>query len=117
MNNDITTIVPATRFDLLGPLKIFPKMSFTTITCGNTFCSMDDGFDFIVSTELESRYHYSVMHVGLIYLPQGIACIAGSLVVGNLWIGITDTERQYMTKKLNVYHWTKDHNLISWLLD
>ena len=66
-----------------------------------------------LSTELESRYHYSVMHVGLIYLPQGIACIAGSLVVGNLWIGITDTERQYMTKKLNVYHWTKDHNLIS----
>lgn len=29
MNNDITTIVPATRFDLLGPLKIFSKkMSF-----------------------------------------------------------------------------------------
>lgn len=49
MNNDITTIVPATRFDLLGPLKIFfQKMSLHTITCGNTFCSMDDGFDFIV---------------------------------------------------------------------
>ncbi|KGQ88168.1 hypothetical protein MEO_02976 [Candida albicans P94015] len=83
MNNDITTIVPATRFDLLGPLKIFFQK--------NVFCTLlPVGIHFAawtmvltsLSTELESRYHYSVMHVGLIYLPQGIACIAGSLVVG-----------------------------------
>lgn len=36
-----------------------------------------------LSTELESsKYNYSVMHVGLIYLPQGIACLVGSMSVG-----------------------------------
>ena len=48
MNNDITTIVPATRF-IRSFENFFPKKCLLhTITCGNTFCSMDDGFDFIV---------------------------------------------------------------------
>lgn len=84
MSNDISTLAPATKFDLLGPLKILSQIDVfcTLLPLGIHFAAWTIVLTSL-STELESdKYNYSVMHVGLIYLPQGIACIVGSLVVG-----------------------------------
>ncbi|KAI5969694.1 QDR1 [Candida margitis] len=84
MTNDYVTIVGKKPFDILGPFKIFIQKEIFLIL-------LPSGLHFAawtmvltsLSTELESsKYNYSVLHVGLIYLPQGIACLVGSMSVG-----------------------------------
>ncbi|RLV95358.1 MFS antiporter QDR1 [Spathaspora sp. JA1] len=86
LTNDITSLEPKKPFDLLGPFKIFfQKIVFLTLLpSGLHFASWTIVLTSL-STELESpKYNYSVMKVGLIYLPQGIACFIGSMVIGRI---------------------------------
>ncbi|KAI5954303.1 QDR1 [Candida jiufengensis] len=84
MTNDVATIEPKKKFDILGPFKIFIKKEVFLIL-------LPSGIQFAVwsmvltslSTELEGpKYDYSVMHVGLIYLPQGLSCFVASMTAG-----------------------------------
>ena len=84
LTNDTSTLAPMTKFDLFGPLRIFFQVDVfcTLLPLGIHFAAWTVVLTSL-STELESdKYNYKVMHVGLIYLPQGIACFIGSLLVG-----------------------------------
>ncbi|RCK55090.1 MFS antiporter QDR2 [Candida viswanathii] len=84
MTNDVSTLVPMSKFDVFGPLKIFFQVDVfcTLLPLGMHFAAWTVVLTSL-STELESdKYNYSVMHVGLIYLPQGLACFVGSLIIG-----------------------------------
>ncbi|EMG48719.1 QDR MFS antiporter QDR1 [Candida maltosa Xu316] len=84
MNNDYSTMQPKGPFDILGPFKIFfsKEVFCILLPSGMHFAAWTVVLTSL-STELESsKYNYSVMHVGLIYLPQGIACFVGSIFIG-----------------------------------
>ncbi|KAI5962445.1 QDR1 [Candida pseudojiufengensis] len=86
MSNDIATIEPKKKFDILGPFKIFIKKEvfLVLVPSGLHFAAWSAVLTSL-STELESsKYNYGVMHVGLIYLPQGIATLVASMGVGKL---------------------------------
>ncbi|EGW34248.1 uncharacterized protein SPAPADRAFT_70386 [Spathaspora passalidarum NRRL Y-27907] len=86
MTNDIITLEPKKSFDFWGPYKIFFKriVFFSLLPSGLHFASWTMVLTSL-STELESsKYNYTVMKVGLVYLPQGLACFGGSLVIGRL---------------------------------
>ncbi|CAI5756078.1 unnamed protein product [Candida verbasci] len=84
MSNDVSTIVSKRKFDLFGPFKIFfrKKVFLILLPSGLHFATWTMSLT-LLSTELESsKYNYSIMHVGLMYLPQGIACFVGSMAIG-----------------------------------
>ncbi|RCK67425.1 MFS antiporter QDR2 [Candida viswanathii] len=84
MTNDTSTLTAPAKFDVLGPFRIFFQVNVlcTLLPVGMHFAAWTVTLTSL-STELESdKYNYSVMHVGLIYLPQGIACFLGSVFVG-----------------------------------
>jgi len=84
MTNDYVTIAHKKPFDIFGPFRIFiqKEIFLTLLPSGLHFAAWTMVLTSL-STELESsKYNYSVMHVGLIYLPQGIACLVGSMSVG-----------------------------------
>ncbi|RLV95359.1 MFS antiporter QDR2 [Spathaspora sp. JA1] len=86
MTNDVASLEPKNPFDLLGPYKIFfQKIVFLTLLPSGLHFAAWTMVLTSLSTELESRkYNYSVMQVGLIYLPQGLACFVGSIAIGRL---------------------------------
>lgn len=84
MTNDYVTIAHKKPFDIFGPFRIFiqKEIFLTLLPSGLHFAAWTMVLTSL-SAELESsKYNYSVMHVGLIYLPQGIACLVGSMSVG-----------------------------------
>ena len=84
ITNDYSTLQPKGPFDILGPFKIFfqKEVFCTLLPLGMHFAAWTVSLTSL-STELESaKYNYSVMKVGLVYLPQGIACFIGSLIAG-----------------------------------
>ncbi|KAG5420704.1 QDR1 [Candida metapsilosis] len=84
MTNDYMTIASKKPFDILGPFRIFiqKEIFLTLLPSGLHFAAWTMVLTSL-STELESsKYNYGVMHVGLIYLPQGIACLLGSMFIG-----------------------------------
>ncbi|KAK6205004.1 major facilitator superfamily domain-containing protein [Scheffersomyces amazonensis] len=86
LNNETSTISEQTAFDFWSPFRIFfkPDVFFTLFPVGMQFAAWTMVLASI-STELESSaYNYSVLKVGLIYLPQGIACLLGSMVIGKV---------------------------------
>lgn len=102
MTNDILTIAAKKPFNVLGPLKIFIKKEIflTLLPLGMHFAAWTV-MQASLSTELESsKYNYSVMHVGLIYLPQGIACLVGSLLVGRVMNWYYKHRRNLYDKKV-----------------
>lgn len=86
LTNDTSTLVQATRMSVLTPFRILMDLPVlcAVVPCGIQFASWTITLTSI-STVLESKsYNYSVMHVGLIYLPQGIACFIGSIITGHI---------------------------------
>ncbi|KAK6460076.1 major facilitator superfamily domain-containing protein [Scheffersomyces coipomensis] len=85
LNNEVSTLADKNPFDFWSPFRIFFKMEvfFTLLPVGMQFAAWTMALTSI-STVLEQKdgYNYSVMKVGLIYLPQGIACFFGSVVTG-----------------------------------
>ncbi|KAI3405978.2 QDR1 [Candida oxycetoniae] len=105
LTNEVSTITPKNPFDILGPFRIFieKEIFFTLLPSGMHFAAWTIA-QASLSTELESpKYNYSVMHVGLIYLPQGLACLFGSLIVGKMmnWY-YTYRRKLYDTQMENV---------------
>lgn len=91
LTNDTSTLAPKEKMDFFAPFKLVLKIPVicTLLPAGLQFAAWTMTLTSI-STVLESdAYNYSVIHVGLIYLPQGIACFVASLLSG---------------KALNVYY-------------
>lgn len=96
LTNDTSTLAPRVEIDFLSPFKILiqPKVICVLLPGGLQFASWTMCLTSL-STNLEkSPYNYSVSHVGLLYLPQGICCLVGALIAG---------------KVLNMYYkWQRD---------
>lgn len=91
LTNDFETLVEKEPLDILSPFKILIKVPVicTLLPAGMQFASWTMTLTSI-STVLEAKdggYNYGIMHVGLIYLPQGIACLVGSLLAGKVLNG------------------------------
>lgn len=86
LTKDFGTLLERKKFDLLAPIKILvqPICWCTLLPSGLGFAAWTVVLTSL-STELESSaYNYSVMHVGLAYLPQGLLCLVSSIVTGNV---------------------------------
>lgn len=86
MTNDIQTITPRPEIDFLLPFKVLmePAVISVLVPAGLQFASWTMLLTSL-STELEGpHYNYTVVHVGLMYLPQGICCLTGSFVAGKV---------------------------------
>lgn len=84
LTNQYQTLKEQPKLDILAPFRILVRLTViaSLIPAGLLFSAWTMTLTSI-STVLESdAYNYSVMHVGLIYLPQGIACLVGSFAAG-----------------------------------
>ncbi|ODV79978.1 putative plasma membrane transporter of the major facilitator superfamily [Suhomyces tanzawaensis NRRL Y-17324] len=83
LTNDYSTLRKRNKLDLLSSYKILvvPEVFASLVPSGIHYAGWTIALTSL-STELENRYKYSVMHVGLIYLPQGIATLVSSVVTG-----------------------------------
>lgn len=83
-NNDTSTLAPRHSVDFLTPFKILlnVQVALVLIAGGLQYASWTMSLTSL-STKLEAApYNYSVAHVGLMYLPQGILCLTGSMISG-----------------------------------
>lgn len=84
INNDRSTMAPTLKLDFLSPYKILiePSVIACLVPSGLQFAAWTMSLTTLARALEGSRYNYSVAHVGLMYLPQGISCLLGSLVSG-----------------------------------
>lgn len=85
LTNDIETLRPRGKLNLLRP--------FTMLAHVETLCVLlSPGIKFAGWTMMLTSinelggdgYNYSVLKVGYMYLPQGVACLLGSMITGRL---------------------------------
>lgn len=85
LTDDVDTLAPKRRFDILAPFKMLGHVdiALTLFPLGLKFAIWT-----MVLTSLSrlegGSYQYSVLKVGYIYLPQGVTCFIGSFVSGKL---------------------------------
>lgn len=86
LTNDVSTKNTRVDIDFLSPFKILiqPKVISVLLPGGLQFAAWTMCLTSL-STNLEkSPYNYSVSHIGLLYLPQGICCLLGALLSGRV---------------------------------
>uniref|UniRef100_A0A0L0NS01 Major facilitator superfamily (MFS) profile domain-containing protein n=1 Tax=Candidozyma auris TaxID=498019 RepID=A0A0L0NS01_CANAR len=86
MNNNRCTIRPRVKLDFLAPWRILirAKVMAVLLPGGLQFTAWTMSLTSL-STALENDpWNYSVFHVGLMYLPQGICCLVASLLAGRM---------------------------------
>lgn len=85
MNQDHSTIAPKVTLNFLEPLKILvqPEVVSLLFPVGIHYASWLVCLTSISSME-KKPYMYSVIHIGLVYLPQGIALLVGPFLTGYL---------------------------------
>lgn len=86
LTNHVETIEPRRPFDILATFRLLLHwdMIIVLVPCGIIFaawtCMLAE-----ISTVLElDPFNYSVIHVGLVYLPQGLITLPGSIISGKL---------------------------------
>lgn len=86
ITSDKTTLAARVTLDFLAPWKIM--LNHTVIAVLLPVSLQYAAWNMCLTTlsiSLEEEpYNYSVLHVGLMYLPQGICCLAASVVVGRV---------------------------------
>lgn len=85
LTNDEETKASKQPLDFLSPLKMLfrKEIIVTLVPSGLIFAS----WTMVLTTmgsELQANYGYSIMHVGLVYLPQGMCCLISTVVTGRL---------------------------------
>lgn len=85
LTNDVSTLAPKKKLDVLSPFKILfrKKTLCVLIPAGLQFTFWTMSLASVTLLEGDG-YNYSVKKVGYIYLPQGLACFAGSIITGKL---------------------------------
>ncbi|KAK6458996.1 multidrug resistance transporter [Scheffersomyces xylosifermentans] len=97
LGDDIESLERKSAYDFWSPFRIFFKLQvfLLLIPGGIQFAAWTMVLTSISSVLEDEPFNYGVMHVGLIYLPQGLACLVGSMVAG---------------KTLNAYYRYRKHN-------
>lgn len=86
LNNDTSTLGPRVPLDFLAPWRILmnPTVLAVLLPSGLQYTSWTMCLTSL-STALEKEpYNYTVMRVGLMYLPQGICSLAASMISGKM---------------------------------
>lgn len=86
LTNDMSTLAKKESVDFLAPFRILikPQIISVLVPGGLQFAAWTMMLASFSSVLEDAPFHYSVAHVGLMYLPQGIACLIGSLVQGRI---------------------------------
>lgn len=86
LTNDVETIEPRKDFDLFATLRILLHwdMIIALMPCGMIFASWTCMLASISTVLEKPPFSYGVMHVGFVYMPQGIMTLLGSLVAGRV---------------------------------
>lgn len=98
LTHDEDTKTKKQNLDFFSPFKMLfrKEIALTLIPSGLIFATWTMTLT-TMGTELQSQYDYSIMHVGLIYLPQGIACLVSTVVSGR----VLNIYYRYRRKKYN----------------
>lgn len=85
LTNDESTLKPKIKLNLLSPFKILLHIETICVLLppGIKFASWTMVLTSITKLEGDG-YNYGVLKVGYMYLPQGIACLLGSMVTGKV---------------------------------
>lgn len=83
LSEDSSTLESRRPLNILEPLRIFfrPGVLAVLFPAGLMFASWTMVLTLLLVV-LETQYGYSVMKVGLIYLPQGVLALASTIVMG-----------------------------------
>lgn len=83
LTNDVSTLSPKKKLDLLAPFKILVHKETICVLfpAGIQFASWTMVLTSLTLLEGDG-YNYSVLKVGFIYLPQGVTCFIGSILTG-----------------------------------
>lgn len=107
LTNDTLTLSPRASFRPWHPLVIFvkPRVLATLFPVGILFASWNMCL-LLLLTQLGPRYNYLVIHIGLIYLPQGIVLLILTILIGRImnWYyrrSVTKFELQPTTGQFN----------------
>lgn len=86
MNNDRSTLATRVPLDFLAPWRILikPTVLAVLLPSGLQFASWTMCLTSLSSSLEHEPYNYSVMRVGYMYLPQGICCLAASMLAGRV---------------------------------
>lgn len=102
LTNDVETIEPRKAFDILATFRILLHwdMIIALIPCGMIYASWNCLLAEISTVLGAPPFNYCVMHVGYVYMPQGVMTLAGSLVAGRIlnWY-YAYRKKQYNEKK------------------
>lgn len=82
-NPDLESLEPRMKVDFLGPLKILqiPEVAILLFVAGFQFC-MYTVHQTALTTALSKKYHYSVLQIGLCFLPSGICTLISVVSTG-----------------------------------
>lgn len=86
LTNDILTLETRKPFSLTTPFAILlhANVFFVLLPAGLAFGSWLTMLTLVATTLEAEPYNYSIMHVGLVYLPGGISSIVGSFSCGKI---------------------------------
>lgn len=86
LNDDRTTLAPRVPLDFLAPWRILiqPTSIAVLLPSGLQFTAWTMCLTSLSTALEDDPWNYSVMHVGLMYLPQGICCLVASILSGRV---------------------------------
>lgn len=86
LSNDRSTLADKLSVDFLAPYKILldVQVALVLISGGLQYASWTMSLTSLSTKLEEAPYNYSIARVGLMYLPQGLFCLTGSLILGKL---------------------------------
>lgn len=84
LTNAVSTLAPRERVDFFAPFRMLlsPPVISVLMLGGLQFASWTMQLSSFSTVLEDAPFNYSVSHVGLMYLPQGITCLLGSLAAG-----------------------------------
>lgn len=100
LTNDVSTLMEGRPSNIFSPYKIFvqPAVFFTLLSGGIQFTAWTLSLTSL-STSLESKYGFSVIHIGLCYLSPGIGSLIGAVGTGALLDFIYKRKRSAYDRK------------------
>lgn len=86
LTDDRETLAPKEKLDFLTPYRILcqPTVLAVLVPAGLQFALWTISLTSLATVLEAAPYHYTVAHVGLMYLPQGLFCLAGSILLGRV---------------------------------
>ena len=101
LDRDITPRKKVTLSSIVAPLKfLFEKDVFITLFFGSIVYTVWSMVTSSTTALFQGRFNLNYLQVGLVFLPNGLACVAGSYLTGYLMGHDYKTiERQYRKAK------------------